>query len=94
MGRTDDNRRLVTQIEALAGEIEAWGMGAHCEVERMPVLAAARLLDQRLHAAVLRAVDAPDDHREPWKPAGTRLAILLGEEPDRRPRKGQKAMVL
>src|SRR3990167_1822907 len=32
---------------ALAGEVDAWGMVEHCEVERMPVLAAARLLDDR-----------------------------------------------
>ena len=40
VGRTDDPRRLVTQIEALAGEVEAWAMVERCEVERLPVVRA------------------------------------------------------
>jgi len=87
-----DPRALQAHILALAGEVEAWGIGEHCEIERLPVMAAARVLDQRLHHAVLRAVDAPDDHREAWRPAGTRLAMLLTEELDRRPRNGQISM--
>ena len=51
-------RDLQAHILALAGEIEAWGMGEHCEVERMPVLAAARVLDDRLHRAVLTTTTA------------------------------------
>ena len=58
MGRADDNRRLVAQIEALAGEVDAWGMAAHSDVERMPVLRAARLLDDRLHRAALATTTA------------------------------------
>ena len=58
MGRADDNRRLIAQIEALAGEVDAWGMAAHSDVERMPVLRAARLLDDRLHRAALATTTA------------------------------------
>ena len=54
MGRADDNRRLVAQIKALAGEVEAWGMQERCEVERLPVLTAARCLTDRLARVVFK----------------------------------------
>ena len=47
---------LQAHILALAGEVDAWGMGAHCEVERLPVLAAARVLSDRLYRVVLGVV--------------------------------------
>jgi len=49
-----DTKALQTHILALAGEIEAWGMGEHSEVERMPVLAAARCLTDRLARVVFK----------------------------------------
>src|SRR3990167_916219 len=82
-------------ILALAGEVEAWGMAKHCEVERMPVLAAARLLDQRLHAAVL-AASTGNGHAD--ASTGTngvvnrRLALLL-EEP-RKVLEGQEGLAI
>ena len=45
---------LRAHILGLAGEVEAWGMGEHCEVERMPVVAAARLLTDRLARVVFK----------------------------------------
>ena len=75
---------------ALAGEIEAWGMGEHCEVERLPVIAAARVLDQRLHAAVLATATAGENLGGVLGGLlGQRRSALLTEEPDRRPRNGQ-----
>ena len=90
MGRTDDNRRLVTQIEALAGEIEAWGMGEHSEVERLPVLAAARLLDDRLHAAGLATAS---EHARASVGAGNRRLALLLDEDARRPLLGHGGLL-
>ena len=81
---------------ALAGEVEAWGMAEHCEVERMPVLAAARLLDQRLHAAVL-AASTGNGHAEAstgTNGVGNRRLALLLEEGERRPLAGQEGLGL
>ena len=79
---------------ALAGEIEAWGMGEHCEVERLPVIAAARVLDQRLHAAVLATATAGENLGGVLGGLlGQRRSTLLTEEPDRRPRKGQEVLL-
>lgn len=44
---------IQADILRLAGEVDAWGMLEHSEVEILPVLAAARLLDDRLHRFVL-----------------------------------------
>ena len=80
---------------ALAGEVEAWGMQERCEVERLPVIAAARVLDQRLHAAVPATATAGENLGGVLGGLlGQRRSTLLTEEPDRRPRKGQKAMAL
>ena len=88
-----DPKALQAHILALAGEIEAWGMQEHCEVERLPVIAAARVLDDRLHRAVLATATA-NGHTEAALGGllGQRRSALLTEEPDRRPRKGQVAM--
>ena len=75
---------------ALAGEIEAWGMGEHCEVERLPVIAAARVLDDRLHRLALVATPANETLGGALGGLlGQRRSALLTEEPDRRPRNGQ-----
>src|SRR3990167_7360650 len=78
-------------ILALAGEVEAWGMAEHCEVERMPVLAAARLLTDRLCRAGLAASTA-NGHAETVGAGNRRLALLL-EEP-RKPLAGQEGLGL
>ena len=90
-----DPKALQAHILALAGEIEAWGMQERCEVERLPVIAAARVLDQRLHTAVLATATA-NVHAEAVLGGllGQRRSALLTEEPDRRPRNGQEAMTL
>jgi len=83
---------LQAHILALAGEIEAWGMGEHSEVERLPVLAAARVLCDRLRHAGLAATPAND---APVASAGVgnrRLALLL-EEP-RKVLNGQAGLAL
>ena len=80
---------------ALAGEVDAWGMVEHCEVERMPVLAAARLLDDRLHRTVLAAATANGHAAASTGTNGVgnrRLALLL-EEP-RRPLEGQEGLAI
>src|SRR3990167_3998689 len=48
------SKALQSRLLSLAGEVEAWGMGEHCEVERMPVLAAARCLTDRLSRVVFK----------------------------------------
>ena len=82
-------------ILALAGEVEAWGMAKHCEVERMPVLAAARLLDQRLHAAVLAAStgNGHADASTGTNGVGNRRLALLLEEP-RKVLEGQEGLAI
>src|SRR3990167_6953129 len=88
-----DPRALQAHILALAGEVEAWGIGEHCEVERLPVVAAARLLDDRLHRAVL-ATTAANGHVEGIlvELKGQRRSALLDEEP-RRPLAGQAGLL-
>src|SRR3990167_3401362 len=86
-----DPKALQAHILALAGEIEAWGMQEHCEVERLPVIGAARILSDRLRHAGLAwttANDAPVASTGGNGAGNRRLALLL-EEPDRRPRNGQ-----
>ena len=48
------SKALQSRLLSLAGEVEAWGMGEHCEVERMPVLSAARCLTDRLARVVFK----------------------------------------
>ena len=83
---------LQAHILALAGEIEAWGMGEHSEVERLPVLAAARVLDDRLHRLALGATTA-NGHAEASKGVGNRRLALLLEEP-RKVLAGQEGLAI
>ena len=94
---------------ALAGEVEAWGMAEHCEVERMPVLAAARLLCDRLARVVFKTggVRAPvgvdslptlatttaNRNGGHENGVGNRRLALLLEEP-RKPLEGQEGLGL
>jgi len=92
---------------ALAGEVDAWGLVEHCEVERMPVLAAARLLTDRLARVVFKTggVRAPvgveglptvaevaNRNGGHENGVGNRRLALLLEEP-RKPLAGQEAML-
>jgi len=94
-------------ILALAGEVDAWGLVEHCEVERMPVLAAARLLTDRLARVVFKTggVRAPVGvdslptvaevsaaHAGTGNGVGNRRLALLLEEP-RKPLPDQEAML-
>ena len=94
-------------ILALAGEVDAWGMVEHCEVDRMPVLAAARVLCDRLARVVFRTggVRAPVGvdslstvaevsaaHAGTGNGVGNRRLALLLEEP-RKVLAGQEAML-
>src|SRR3990167_2192522 len=56
--RCVDVTNIEAHILALAGEVEAWGIGEHCEVERLPVMAAARILCDRLRHAGLAGTTA------------------------------------
>src|SRR3990167_382201 len=87
-----DTKALQAHILALAGEIEAWGMGEHSEVERLPVLAAARVLDDRLHRLALGATTA-NGHAEASKGVGNRRLALLLEEP-RKVLAGQEGLAI
>ena len=93
---------------ALAGEVDAWGLVEHCEVERMPVLAAARLLTDRLARVVFKTggVRAPvgvdslptlaevaNRNGGHGNGVGNRRLALLLEEP-RKPLEGQEGLAI
>src|SRR3990167_3301043 len=101
------SKALQSRLLSLAGEIEAWGMQERCEVERMPVLSAARCLTDRLARVVFKTggVLAPVDASATPAVATTakrsvghgngvgnlRLALLIDEP--RKPLAGQEAML-
>ena len=102
-----DAKALQAHILALAGEIEAWGMQEHCEVDRMPVIGAARCLTDRLARVVFKTggVRVPVDvdslptlagatvaHAGTGNGVGNRRLALLLEEP-RKVLAGQEAML-
>ena len=101
------SKALQSRLLSLAGEVEAWGMQERCEVERMPVLSAARCLTDRLARVVFKTggvrapvgvdslptvAEAAVAHAGANGVGNRRLALLL-EEPDRRPRKGQEVLL-
>ena len=103
-----DTKVLQAHILALAGEIEAWGMGEHCEVDRMAVLSAARCLTDRLARVVFKTggVRAPANvdslptlaeaavaHAAHGNGAGNRRLALLLEEP-RKVLAGQEGLAI
>ena len=90
-----DPKALQAHILALAGEVEAWGMQERCEVERLPVICAARVLDDRLHRLALvtaTANDAPVASTGGNGVGNRRLALLL-EEP-RKVLAGQEGLAI
>ena len=101
------SKALQSRLLSLAGEVEAWGMQEHCEVERMPVLTAARCLTDRLSRVVFKTggVLAPVASATPavattagaslahGNGVGNRRLALLLDEDARRPLAGQGSLL-